>query len=188
MSEKIKIFLDMDGVLADFQHGVKTYYDIDLEAMNKMKEVPNILKKKNSAMWGHIRKNPQFWNNLKPMDDAQQLWDYFSHLDPIILTAAPSTFSVGSETFLMVGEMKKTWIKRIFNMSDDTRFICTTSSRKHQHVIDSHHNVLIDDNTKNISNWTNTGNIGILHKTASKSIKEYESHFNSIKNNTLKLK
>lgn len=187
MKDKVKIFLDMDGVLADFHLGVKSNFGLDLHEMNKMKEVPNHLKKRQSAMWATIRKTPQFWLNLKPTHDAFELWEHFRDLDPIILTAAPATFSVGSETFALVAEMKKQWIKNIFKMHDDTRFICTTSSAKHKHIIDGKTNILIDDNIKIISSWGNTGNIGILHKSANKSIIEYESHIKNL-NHSLKIK
>lgn len=182
MKDKIQIFLDMDGVLADFHLGAKTKFGLDIHAMNKMKEIPNNIKKQNSVMWAHIRKNPQFWLDLQPTEDAFELWEHFRHLDPIILTAAPATFSVGSETFLMVGEMKKEWIKKTFGMNDSSRFICTTSTAKHKHIIEGKTNFLIDDNIKIISNWSNTGNIGILHKTSKKSIQEYENHIKNLKN------
>lgn len=181
MKDKIQVFLDMDGVLADFHLGAKTKFGLDINAMNKMKEIPNNIKKQNSIMWASIRKNPQFWLDLQPTEDAFELWEHFRNLDPIILTAAPATFSVGSETFLMVGEMKKQWIKKIFGMDDDTRFICTTSTAKQKHIIEGKKNFLIDDNIKIISNWNNTGNIGILHKSSKKSIQEYETHIQNLK-------
>jgi hypothetical protein len=60
-----------------------------------------------------------------------------------------------------------------FPISDE-RFICTTSSRKHQYMHRKHsdHQILIDDRIDNITAWREAGGIGILHASAEQSIVE----------------
>lgn len=169
----MKIFIDLDGVLADFHRGVLEQYGINLKEISySEKELSSALKKKKAMMWAHIRKNPEFWLNLPEMFDAQLLWQKFAVYDPVILTAAPRTFREGSPEFNIVGEMKHEWAKT--HLSSGVKLVCTTVSKKHHFIETGFHNVLFDDNTANIANWRNAGGIGILHKNSDKSIKEFD--------------
>lgn len=165
--KKIKIFLDMDGVLADFDKGALTQFKIITANLNKNKELllPEY-KDEKSRMWATIRKNPHFWSKLELMPGAVELWNATCQYDPIILTAAPSSFKEGSEYFLDVARRKEEWIKEKFNVDTTDKFICTTSKKKQLFMHDAalHHNILIDDRESNINNWIAAGGIGILHK------------------------
>lgn len=59
----------------------------------------------------------------------------------------------------------------------DTRFICTTSSRKHEfmHRKKSEHQILVDDRPDNIEAWNNAGGIGILHTSVEDSIRQLKA-------------
>jgi hypothetical protein len=177
---KINIFLDMDGVLTDFDMGVKKRFGLDLKDIANMTIIDSSIKKKQGMMWGYIRKNPTFWENLPLMNDSTILWNYFSTFHPVVLTAAPTTFSFGSDTFNQVAIMKKKWLETHFLFNDDTRFICTLAKNKHFHMIPNEINVLIDDSKKNIDNWNSAGGIGILHIDANNSIKIFNEKFNNL--------
>ncbi len=64
------------------------------------------------------------------------------------------------------------WVKKHFSIPEE-RIICCLTSKKPSYIEVNAHNILIDDTTKNISNWVNSGGIGIIHKNSEKTIKQY---------------
>ena len=158
----IQIYLDLDGVMADFVSHTKKIYNIDLKLVNKSANISTQLKKNIESMWSDIKKHPEFWSEIPPILDCFILWDYFKELNPIILTAAPLKYGENSREFKLVAENKFKWVNNFLDLDDKNRFICTTSTKKQFFMKSNHHNILIDDMTKVIANWNNKGGIGIL--------------------------
>src|SRR5687767_14684026 len=73
-----RIFLDMDGVMVDFEAW--------------MAEVGLPIGVNDDKLWEEIQKVDHFFLNLKPMKDYLLLWDYLwdNQYDVEILTAVPS--------------------------------------------------------------------------------------------------
>lgn len=181
MSKKINVFLDMDGVLVDFDRGVLNQFKIDTKALNqRTQDLTDTQKKQKSLMWVLIRKSPKFWIDLEKHPGAIELWEKTKKYHPIILTAAPSTFKEGSELFLGVAEHKSKWIENHFEMTDKDRFICTVSKKKPLFMKEGAINILVDDRIKNIQEWEAAGGIGIHHTniddTLSKLDKLFKEH------------
>ena len=150
-----RIFVDMDGVVADFLAGCSemmgkpltsddaghTEYDLRKEELN----------------------NKRLFANLPPMVDMYDLLAYIKHTGVKweILTAA------GLVNRDLVVYDKNEWIKRYVDPSVVVN--CTfTGSQKAAYAMDG--NVLIDDRPKNIEAWENAGGIGILHTSAKETI------------------
>ena len=93
------------------------------------------------------------------MPDGQQLWDYISPYNPILLSA-PS-----KEESSKIG--KRLWVKR--NLSN-AKLILRPASQKQQ--FSGENKILIDDRVDNIEQWKSKGGIGILHTSASDTIKQ----------------
>ena len=73
----MKLFLDLDGVLADFDRGVH-------EVTGKRpEELP--LK----TMWAALSRAPGFFETLAFMHDAEALWRFCGPHRPTILTGLP---------------------------------------------------------------------------------------------------
>ena len=149
--QKYTIYCDMDGVLVDFDKGYKDLTGISTkEADAQGKE----------AFWNPIAKSGvKFWVTLKWMPDGQQLWDYISPYNPILLSA-PS-----KEESSKIG--KRIWVKR--NLPN-AKLILRPASQKQQ--FSGENKILIDDRVDNIEQWKSKGGIGILHTSASDTIKQ----------------
>ena len=149
--QKYTIYCDMDGVLVDFDQGYK-----DLTSMST-KEADAQGKE---AFWSPIAKaGASFWIKLKWMPDGQQLWDYIKQYNPVLLSA-PS-----KEESSKIG--KRVWVKR--NLPG-AKLILRPASQKQQ--FSGENKILIDDRADNIEQWRSKGGIGILHTSASDTIKQ----------------
>jgi hypothetical protein len=145
------IYCDMDGVLVDFDQGYK-----DLTGMTT-KEAD---AKGRTAFWEPIAKaGASFWIRLKWMPDGRQLWDYINQYNPILLSA-PS-----KEESSKIG--KRVWVKQNI---PGAKLILRPASQKQQ--FSGENQILIDDRVDNIEQWKSKGGIGILHTSASDTIKQ----------------
>jgi len=77
----IKIFCDLDGVLVDFDYGVKKI----------LKKSPDQLPE--CLMWAVIKKTPNFYTNLYWTHDGKQLWNFIKDFQGVqLLTGIPRGF------------------------------------------------------------------------------------------------
>ena len=165
MNKEIKrIFLDMDGVLADFNTGVETLTGTPF---------PNTLQGHNDY---DERKeeltNKRLFRHLPIMEDMHDLVGYVRHtgLPWEILTAA------GTVNRELVVWDKQEWIKE--HVSPTVVVTCTmTGSQKGMFAIEG--SVLVDDRQKNLDAWEKYGGIGILHTSAEDTINQLKELRNS---------
>ncbi|MDP3328732.1 hypothetical protein [Parvibaculum sp.] len=164
-----RIYLDMDGVLADFDAGLRALGIEPNQTTNKSRShmTPDeiVLKDK---VYDAILAQP-FFNTLPLMHDAQVLWDFCAPFEPVILTAAPSRES----GFEKAAREKREWIEEHFGPIPDERFICTNSSKKRNYVghLPGSKQVLVDDRASNVTDWIAAGGTGILHLSAVSSLR-----------------
>lgn len=145
-----KLFLDLDGVLADFDSRV---YEI-------LGDYPNNLKQ--NAMWKEL-KNPKhdFYYSLNFMKDGLQLWNYCKSYNPTIITGCP----LGN----WAPKQKERWVHD--NLGPDVSLITCMAKEKYKYSDINH--ILIDDRPEKSKNtWETSGGIFITHKNAIKSIEE----------------
>ena len=151
-----QIYCDMDGVLADFDKAIK---DVIGGTFNDKRwyELPD-----------------DFFLNMEPMPDAQQLWDFIGKYDPFVLTAIPR--SSRGPISKRAAEDKTRFMKRWFGV-DANRMYPVMRADKMRFAKDGRDgrpNLLIDDHPKNIAQFKSAGGIGVIHKSARKTITELE--------------
>lgn len=73
----LRLFLDLDGVLADFDVAAHRVLGAPPDAV-----APNV-------MWPRIASQPDFFGTLPLMPDALELWSFAAPYSPTILTGAP---------------------------------------------------------------------------------------------------
>ena len=151
-----QVFLDMDGVLADFELGLQEMlgHKIDLKGVSDVYD-----NKKRELTSKHL------FRNLKPLPDAWKLvdWALNSGIHTEILTAA------GTINRTIVIKDKIDWIKEYCT---DHWIIIPTFKGSQKAAFAHSKAVLIDDRPKNIECWVEAGGIGILHTTADETIKQ----------------
>ena len=150
MGLEYKLFVDLDGVLANFDEKVK-------EITGKY---PNELKLKD--MWRQISppRYEDFYYKLDFMPDAHQLWNYVKKYEPTILTGLPLGNWAKGQKVRWVGE----------HLGWQTKVITCMASDKYKESGEGH--ILIDDRIKAEKPWVNAGGIFIHHTSASNSIIE----------------
>ena len=163
MKGKVKrIFVDMDGVLADFLKGVESPEYIGHPLTNDAKGHTEYDDRKEELT------NKRLFANLPPMVDMYDLIAYIRHCETPweILTAA------GAVNRELVVYDKNEWIKRYVDPTIPVT--CTfTGTQKAAYAFEG--NVLIDDREKNINAWEDAGGIGILHTSARETINALKS-------------
>lgn len=68
------IYIDMDGVLADFDRGITELCHIEKHDQEDHDEM------KIDAMWNAVRKVPHFYDRLEPMPGALEMFDEIKHI------------------------------------------------------------------------------------------------------------
>jgi len=145
---KNKTFIDLDGVLADFDAFV-------------LKHMGRIFNHQSGpadrTMWDFLSSVENMYFKLEPTPYAFKLFDLVMENDPKaeILTAIPRRTTLASAE-----QDKRDWVKKYFG--DIPVNIGPYSKDKWKHATPG--DILIDDRTDNIDSWINQGQgVGILH-------------------------
>ena len=160
LKKEYKIFVDLDGVMADLDAHV-----LDLTG----KTFPQLRKNDQDDGFQNFvdaeRADGQtIFDNLDPMPDAHQLWDYIVEYKPSILTAT------GVPEVQATAEKIK-WVHD--NLSGFDNIITVKKSvLKADYAAPNH--ILIDDREKSIQPWRAAGGIGILHTSAADTISQLQ--------------
>jgi hypothetical protein len=137
---KLQVFLDLDGVFADFDARVK----------HLTGKHPSQLDR--NRLWKAVNADKRFFAELELIEGCMALWEMTKDLEPIFLTGAPSS--------RIFQEQKREWVARIFGAD----FMVHVVPKKLKQDFSGPHKVLIDDTPENIEQWIARGGHGILHK------------------------
>ncbi|MCD6342475.1 MAG: hypothetical protein J7L76_01685 [Spirochaetaceae bacterium] len=158
LSRKYQLFVDLDGVLVDFETGVR-------RATGKE---PSELHSR--SMWPAIAGTKDFYDRLGWMPDGRDLWQVAKDFQPVILTGLP----MGK----WAEPQKRSWCER--ELGPDIPVITGMSRRKaelaltwlEENRMPDKTPILIDDRLKIKEPWEAAGGIFILHLSAAGSIEE----------------
>ena len=160
-----KIYLDMDGVLADFDRGVRELCGMKASSQDGERD-PHY----DDLMWDAIRKIDRFYEKLELMPGAKEMfgriWDRYGDRCEI-LTGIPKP----ERGILTAGEDKIRWMRRM--LSEDVK-INIVQRREKLKSCDGSETVLVDDREDTIRDWVKKGGTGILHASAKESMKKME--------------
>lgn len=152
---KYVYFLDMDGVLANFNKRAKEILGDDFEKCD------------NNYAWNTLVNYQDLYLDLEPMEDAFLLFDLLKNKDLKILTAIPS-----KAKFNYSQQHKIEWMKKHFNFHGEVLF---GPYSKDKQLYAKNNHVLIDDNILNIKQWVNKKGIAIHHINTENTIKNLQN-------------
>ena len=160
LEKEYKIFVDLDGVVADLDKHV-----LDLTG----KTFPQLRKNdKDDGFQNFVdserKKGHSVFGELDLMPDAKQLWDYIVKHKPSILTAT------GVPEAQATAE-KIQWVMNNLNGYDQIHTV-KKSILKAEYAQPNY--ILIDDREKSIKPWRKAGGIGILHTSAADTISQLQ--------------
>jgi hypothetical protein len=153
---KRQLFLDCDGVLADFDHGATAILGMPPKAFEKRHGL--------GRFWAKLASAPDFYFSLPLLPGANELFEAVKHLDPIILTGLPQ----GN----WAADQKVRWAAQHF---PGTRIITTMARNKRNHGKPG--DVLVDDMLKHAALWEEMGGVFIQHKDVDESLAKLGEYF-----------
>jgi 5'(3')-deoxyribonucleotidase len=155
-----RLFLDADGVLADFDAGARRLLGMDVaqfEARHGRRE-----------FWRRLATARDFYASLPEMPDARTLFDAVAHLKPTILTGLP----IGN----WAAPQKVRWAAEHF---PGVPIVTCMARDKHKHM--HARDVLVDDRENHRSAYEAAGVVFVHHKNAAESLGQLAKLFPSVK-------
>ena len=146
-----QLFLDCDGVLADFDRAAEAIFGMPPRQFEKQFGL--------STFWSSLARSPDFYGSLTVMSDARRLFDAVRHLEPIILTGCPRG-----------GWAEVQKVRWAANHFPGTRIITCMARDKRQHGRPG--DVLIDDTLRHRHLWEEMGGTFIHHVNANRSLED----------------
>ena len=155
-----RLFLDADGVLADFDRGARELLGMSPKAY--------IAKHGRGAFWKRLARAKNFYGSLPQMPDAPLLFEAVKHLKPTILTGLP----LGE----WAAPQKVKWAAEHF---PGVPIITCMARDKHKHMQPG--DVLVDDREKHRPAYEEAGVVFVHHKNAEDSLRQLAKIFPSVK-------
>ena len=156
MAMSRQLYLDCDGVLADFDKGATAVLGLAPDAFEKRHGIGHF--------WQKLATAPDFYFGLPLMDDAMELFEGVKHLHPVILTGLPR----GN----WAADQKVRWAAHHF---PGTRIITCMARDKRDHAKEG--DVLVDDQLRHRHLWEEMGGVFIHHRNARDSLAALTAHF-----------
>ena len=143
------LWVDMDGVLCAYNRAYEALGgDPSEKGSKKAKRLQNV---------------PHFYRDLDWEPGGQELWNFVKHYDPHIMSAK-------SNYLKFSGPDKLEWVEHNLHMTGPKVVICNYPQDKQKHCRPG--DILVDDNTKNCSEWINAGGVAVIHHNAEQTIRK----------------
>ena len=155
-----RLFLDADGVLADFDEGARRLLGMTPRAFEA--------KHGRGAFWKRLANARNFYGSLPEMPDARLLFDGVKHLKPTILTGLP----LGG----WAAAQKVEWAAAHF---PGVPIITCMARDKHKHM--KKRDVLVDDRENHRAAYEAAGIVFVHHKNAEDSLRQLAKIYPSVK-------
>ena len=156
------VYVDMDGVLTDFERRFEQFAGVTPEEFIAQKTIEVGKPKADEQFLDLVDKQigVRYWAGMPWMPDGEKLYKHIKKYKPTILT------SPSRDESSRIG--KGVWIKR--NMPNTPYKFGYKASGKAKYATPS--SILIDDREDNINAWKAAGGIGILFKSTEQVINE----------------
>lgn len=138
-----RIYLDLDGVMADFDAHFPAEFGLDHKSMA------------DDDMWAKINAHQSYFEDMPLCDGAADFFADIQHLKPIILTACPRT------NYAHVAGQKRRWVHK--HLGAGVTVLPVMGGHNKHIFMHAPGDILIDDYEKNCAPWRKSGGVAILH-------------------------
>lgn len=142
---KPKLFLDLDGVMADFDAHFPATFGLDHRSLA------------DDEMWKIINGHPTFFRDLPPCQGAIWFFERIRPLDPIVLTAC------NKSNYALIARQKREWVRE--HLGTEVMVLPVLGGTNKPLFMHAPGDVLIDDFEKNTRVWEEAGGRAILHRS-----------------------
>jgi len=153
---KFKLWLDCDGVCADFD----THFENLAGEPSRGYEDKHGTK----AFWKVVMSDPQFFVNLPLMPNIERLINAVRHTEPTILTGVPQ----GS----WASPQKHLWKHNHRDIFHGIDMITCLSRDKSLYMIPDVVNIIVDDWPKHQTTWEERGGTWVMHTSVEDSLEQ----------------
>lgn len=143
MKDGPRIYLDLDGVMADFDAHFPALFGVDHRALL------------DDDMWEKINAHATYFRDMPVCLGAKEFFREILEFDPIILTACPKS------NYAHVARQKRDWVRE--HLSATCHILPVMGGRNKPLFMHSRGDILIDDFERNIKAWRDEGGVGIHH-------------------------
>ena len=170
----MKLFIDMDGVLADFFNAairvnINAIINRNVGSMasdERQQQINHAIQSypkgeyqiekhlgiSSAEFWSAIDEHGgAFWSCLDLCEGAIELWDIAQNHNPIVLTS-PSL-----QPHCVSGKLQ--WLQRMYGSNFRDYIFCPA---QHKHLLAGPESILIDDRESNCDDWMESGGSAIL--------------------------
>ena len=158
LGENMTVYLDMDGVLADFFKGLEDYY--------KVRHWKQIIDKEKSIQ---ALQGTDFFNTLDVFETSQELVDFVKSTGDWGICSSPLRGDRDNSAY-----WKRVWLTEKQFLPEVDKLIFTGQKENFAtDKIDGKPNILVDDKPSNIKKWVAAGGIGIRYQANEDDLEEY---------------
>lgn len=150
------IYVDLDGVLADFDAHFPEVFGLSHQGMA------------DDAMWATINAHPSYFLDMPACPGAIEFFRGLEtrNLRPIILTACPRT------NYKNAALQKRQWVRQ--HLGKHVTVLPVMGGRNKGLFMHAEGDILIDDFITNVDAWRNLNGVGILHTYSAWDLTYYE--------------
>ena len=158
--KSMTIYVDMDGVIADFFGGLEKFYNVPhwKDIQNKNKTIAEL-------------KGTDFFYQLEPFSTSKKLISFVNIVSQGDwgINSSPLRGDRDNSVY-----WKRRWLEKHDMMPNVHNLVFTSTKEKYAwSVLDGMPNILIDDKPENIKRWQDKGGIGIRYQANQDDLKEY---------------
>ena len=158
-----KIYIDLDGVLADFEGQYQQLFGKHPRDAGDEETWKRILQYEDAGNCWFL--------DLPKMKNAEKLWNYITNLSGVTVVILSAT----GHNYEEHGSHKKTWSKKHFKVKDKDVIVVRKSKLKGEYG--NEESILIDDSPRSINAFIENGGIGILHTSVDDTLNKLKVMF-----------